>query len=119
MRFLNTVLLAGSLLLSSMVWAEGGGDRVFEKMLQRLNTADAVLIQAEKAPLKERHVHMATHMKMLEGIMTELHSTHPTPGMSTEQHLAWMEAHDKVVDGALTQMIREHKLMMSVKECNQ
>ncbi len=55
---------------------------------------------------------------MLDEMMSELHKEHPAPGISTEQHLAWMEKHDKLVDDALGQMMREHKLMMADKECH-
>ncbi|CAD5379172.1 hypothetical protein OF001_U470006 [Pseudomonas sp. OF001] len=55
---------------------------------------------------------------MLEGIMSQLHKEHPAPGMTTAEHLAWMERHDKLVDDVLVQMVREHKLMMADKECH-
>lgn len=119
MNSLKSLLLVGSLLLSSMVWAEGGGDRAFERIQQMRDKAEAVLIQAEKAPIGERHAHMKEHMNMLEGIMSQLHNEHPAPGMSADDHLAWMEDHDKLVDDVLGQMIREHKLMMADKECHQ
>ena len=48
MKSLKPLLLVGSLLLSSMVWAEGGGDRTFERMQrmqQMRDKAEAVLIQ--------------------------------------------------------------------------
>ena len=44
MKSLKPLLLVGSLLLSSMVWAEGGGDRTFERMQQMRDKAEAVLI---------------------------------------------------------------------------
>ncbi|MBC9250695.1 MULTISPECIES: co-regulatory protein PtrA N-terminal domain-containing protein [Pseudomonas] len=118
MKSLKPLLLVGSLLLSSMAWAEGGSDRVFERIQQMSDKAEAVLIQAEQAPVGERHVHLKEHMKMLEDIMSKLHNEHPAPGISAEEHLAWMETHDKLVDGVLAQMIREHKLMMADKECH-
>ncbi|MGN7738610.1 co-regulatory protein PtrA N-terminal domain-containing protein [Pseudomonas sp. 22526] len=31
MKLFKTALLVGSVLLSSLVWAEGGGDRTFER----------------------------------------------------------------------------------------
>lgn len=120
MKSLKPLLLVGSLLLSSMVWAEGG-DRTFERMQrmqQMRDKVEAVLIQAEKAPVCERHVHMKEHMNMLEDLMSQLHNDHPAPDMSAEEHLAWMEKHDKLVDDVLGQMIREHKLMMADKECH-
>ena len=119
MKSLKPLLLVGSLLLSSMAWAEGGSDRVFERIQQMRDKAEVVLIQAEKAPVGERHVHMKEHMNMLEDIMSQLHNEHPAPNMSAEEHLAWMEKHDKLVDDVLGQMIREHKLMMADKECHQ
>ncbi|MCF5088558.1 hypothetical protein GIW59_29825, partial [Pseudomonas gessardii] len=63
MSYLKTVFLAGSILLSASAWAEGGGDRVMERMESMRNKAETVLIQAEKAPAGQRHVHMAEHMK--------------------------------------------------------
>ncbi|MFW5326175.1 co-regulatory protein PtrA N-terminal domain-containing protein [Pseudomonas aeruginosa] len=118
MRSLKPLLLVGSLLLSSAVWAEGGSDRTFQRIEQMRDKAEAVLIQAEKAPASERHVHMKEHMKMLDDIMTQLHNEHPKPGMTAEEHLAWMEQHDKLVDDVLGQMMREHKLMLADKECH-
>ncbi|MGV8864964.1 MAG: co-regulatory protein PtrA N-terminal domain-containing protein [Pseudomonas sp.] len=99
-----------SILVSASVWAEGGGDRVVERMRDQ---AEAVLLQAEKADKGQRHVHMAEHMKMLGEIMNQLHQDHPDAAMSLQQHLAWMEKHDKIIDDVLSQMQREHKLMLS------
>tara|TARA_R100001143_G_scaffold62033_1_gene64263 strand:- start:966 stop:1325 length:360 start_codon:yes stop_codon:yes gene_type:complete len=118
MKLLKSLVLLGSLLLSSMVWAEGGSDRAFERMQQMRDKSEAVLIKAEEAPASERHVHMKEHMQMLEELMSDLHNEHPAPNISVEEHLAWMEKHDKLVDDVLAQMIREHKLMMTDKECH-
>jgi hypothetical protein len=62
---------------------------------------------------------MKEHMGMLEEMMSQLHKDHPGPHVSTEEHLAWMEKHDKLVDDVLEQMIREHKLMTADRECHQ
>ncbi|AVO59709.1 co-regulatory protein PtrA N-terminal domain-containing protein [Pseudomonas chlororaphis] len=114
MNRLKILVLVSSILVSASALAEGGGDRVFERMERLRDKAAAVLIQAEKAPdKKQRHVHMAEHMKMLGEIMSQLHQDHPSPSMSPEEHLAWMEKHDKIVDDVLSQMQREHKLMLS------
>ncbi len=61
MKSLKPLLLVGSLLLYSMAWAEGGSDRVFERIQQMRDKAETLLIQAEKAPASERHVHMQEH----------------------------------------------------------
>ncbi|WP_028622286.1 co-regulatory protein PtrA N-terminal domain-containing protein [Pseudomonas sp. Ant30-3] len=113
MNYLKTLFFVSSIFVSASAWAEGGGDRVMERMESMRNKAETVLIQAEKAPAGQRHVHMAEHMKMLGEIMKELHNDHPDASMTTQQHLAWMEKHDKIVDDVLIQMQREHKLMLS------
>ncbi|MGZ7456403.1 co-regulatory protein PtrA N-terminal domain-containing protein [Pseudomonas sp. Ma2-10] len=113
MNRLKTLFFVSALLVSVSAWAESGGDRVFERMESLRNRAEAVLIQAEKAPEGQRHVHMTEHMKMLGELMSQLHQDHPDASMSPQQHLAWMEKHDKIVDDVLSQMQREHKLMLS------
>ena len=113
MNRLKVLILVSSLLVSSSLWAESGGDRVVERMENLRNKAESVLIQAERAPEGQRHVHMAEHMNMLGEIMSQLHQDHPDASMSPQQHLAWMEKHDKIVDDVLSQMQREHKLMLS------
>lgn len=118
MKSMKNFLLIGSLLLSTAVFAEGGGDRVFERIEQMRNKAEAALVRAEKASPDERHVHIKEHMQMLDNIMSQLHKEHPAPDMTASEHLAWMEKHDKLVDDVLVQMMREHKLMMADKECH-
>ena len=113
MNLLKILFFVSSILVSASVWAESGGDRVIERMEGLRNKAEAVLIQAENAPEGQRHVHMTEHMKMLGELMSQLHKDHPDASMSPQQHLAWMEKHDKIVDDVLNQMQREHKLMLS------
>ncbi|VVP23474.1 co-regulatory protein PtrA N-terminal domain-containing protein [Pseudomonas fluorescens] len=113
MKYLTISFLVGSILLPASVWAEGGGDRVMERMENMRESAEAVLVQAEKAPEGKRDAHMLEHIKMLGQIMSQLHQDHPDAAMTPQQHLAWMEKHDKIVDGVLSQMQREHKLMVS------
>lgn len=113
MKLMKSLLLIVSILMATSVWAEGGGDRTFERIEELRDRAEAVLIQAEQAAPGQRHVHMAEHMEMLGDMMKQLHENHPDPSMTTEQHLAWMEQHDKLMDDVLSQMQREHKLMMT------
>ena len=119
MKSLIPFYLVGSLMLSPMALAEGGSASTLERLQQLRDKAEAVLVQAEKAPVCERQVHMKVHMGMLEEMMSQLHKDHPGPNVSTEEHLAWMEKHDKLVDDVLEQMIREHKLMTADRECHQ
>jgi hypothetical protein len=118
MKLLKPLLLVGSLLLSSAIWAEGGGDRTFERIENMRDQAEAALTQVEKVPACGRNMSMMEHMNMLDGIMTELHKEHPAQGMSPEEHLSWMEQHDKLMDDVLGQMMRQHKLMMAEMQCH-
>lgn len=45
-------------LVGSILWAEGAGDRVMERMESMGDKAEVVLVQAEKAPAGQHHVHM-------------------------------------------------------------
>lgn len=112
------MILATAMLLSSAAFAEGGSDRALERIQSLRDKAEAVLIKAEKADPSQRHVHMKEHMSMLQNLMSELHQDHPKSGMTTDEHLTWMETHDKLVDDVLAQMVREHKLMMTDRECH-
>lgn len=116
MNAIKPLILSAALILSSAVWAEGGGDRVNQHIQELRAKAQAALVVAEKAPAAQRQLKMSEHMQMLGDMMQALHADHPSADMSAEQHLAWMEAHDKSMDDALDQMQREHKLMMS--ECH-
>src|SRR3546814_15398849 len=77
-----------------------------ERMESMRDKAEVVLVQAEKAPAGQHHVHMSEHMNMLGDPMTELHNDHPDASMTTQQHLDCMEKHDKIVDDVLEQMQR-------------
>lgn len=113
MNIMKSLLLMVSIFMASAVWAEGGAARTFERIAELRDRAEIVLVQAEQAAPGQRHVHMAEHMEMLSDMMKQLHENHPDASMTTEQHLAWMEQHDKLVDDVLGQMLREHKLMMT------
>lgn len=119
MNSIKPLLLAASLLLSAGAWAEGGSDRALQhiqQIQQMRDKAAAALMQAEQAPAAQRKTAMGTHMQMLGEMLTQLHSSHPDQTMTAEQHLAWMEVHDKLMDDALGQMQREHQLMLG--ECD-
>ena len=117
MNLIKPLLLSAALILSSSAWAEGGGDRANQHIQQLRAKAQAALVVAEKAPADQRQLRMSEHMQLLGDMLQALHADHPSAAMTAQQHLAWMEAHDKSMDDALEQMQREHKLMVS--ECHQ
>ena len=113
MNRLKVLFFASSILISASALAEGGADRIMERMESLRDKAEATLVQAEKAPEGQRHVHMAEHMKILGEIMGQLHLDHPKASMSPQEHLAWMENTTPWLMTFLNQMQREHKLMLS------
>ncbi|PMU22974.1 MULTISPECIES: co-regulatory protein PtrA N-terminal domain-containing protein [unclassified Pseudomonas] len=50
MQLIKTALVIGSVLLSSMVWAEGGGDRVIARFAAHQNQGTSMEQQAVKSP---------------------------------------------------------------------
>jgi hypothetical protein len=116
MNAIKPLILSAALIFSSAALAEGGGDRVNQRVQELRAKSQTALIVAEKAPADQRQMKMGEHMQLLGDMLQALHADHPSAAMSPEQHLAWMEAHDKSMDDALDQMQREHKLMMS--ECH-
>lgn len=115
MNLLKPMFLIGSLLLSPLVWAEGGSDRVFERMQQMNDQAPALLARTQNVPAGEQQISMKEHMTRLEDIMGQLHKERPASDRPAKDHQAWMEKHDKAMDDILGQMAREHKLMMADK----
>jgi Fic family protein len=113
MNTVKSLLLSAALSLSSAAWAEGGGDRIQQQVQQHLKQAEVLLVETEKAPTEQRQEKMAEHMQMMDEMMTQMHADHPPKNASPEQHLAWMEGHDKLMGDLLEQMQREHKLMVN------
>lgn len=70
------------------------------------------LEQAEKAKAGERHQLMQEHMSLMEKAMQQMHTVKPVKDMSMEEHERWIGEHQKFMDEAMSQMMREHKLMM-------
>ncbi|WP_411961190.1 co-regulatory protein PtrA N-terminal domain-containing protein (plasmid) [Pseudomonas mandelii] len=54
MKLLKPVLLIGSILLSSAVWAEGGSDRALARHAAQRDTVGTVMLQAEQAQPDQR-----------------------------------------------------------------
>lgn len=117
MQASKPLILTVALLLSSAAWAEGGAERAAQRAQALRAKSQAALVVAEQAPAAQRQLKMAEHMQLLGDLLQALHAEHPSATLSAEQHLAWMQTHDKSMDAALEQMQREHKLMVS--ECQQ
>lgn len=48
MKLIKTAFVIGSVLLSTMVWAEGGGDRVFARFTAHQDQSKSMVQQAVK-----------------------------------------------------------------------
>ncbi|MFJ5282967.1 co-regulatory protein PtrA N-terminal domain-containing protein [Pseudomonas rustica] len=117
MNHFKSVLLAGAMLLSSTVYAEGGGDRTFAHIeeLMRMQQASAMMLtDIEKMPKKDQAPMVGEHMKMLGDVMDQLSKATPDTAMSDKDKMVWMQKHQAIVADVLSQMRREHAMMFSL-----
>ncbi|POA80286.1 MULTISPECIES: co-regulatory protein PtrA N-terminal domain-containing protein [unclassified Pseudomonas] len=61
MKLIKTAIVIGSVLLSSMVWAEGGGDRVLARFAAHQNQGKSMVQQAVKTQLAPNLKGMMVH----------------------------------------------------------
>jgi hypothetical protein len=116
MNHFKTVFLAGAMLVSSAVFAEGGGDRTFahiEDLLRMQQASAMMLADIEKMPKKDQGPMMGEHMKMLGDVMDQLGKATPDSAMSDKDKMVWMQKHQAIVADVLSQMRREHAMMFS------
>jgi hypothetical protein len=78
---------------------------------QQSREAQAKLQQAETAKAAERERLMGEHMALLDQALKNLMKAKPQPGVSAAECEGWISQHQKLMEGMLQQMIREHKLM--------
>ncbi|NIA56164.1 hypothetical protein HAV22_21255 [Massilia sp. TW-1] len=110
--FLIPVLVV---LLGTSFHASAGQDEAQRQMIQRVMAAKQKLKQAEAAKGEQRKALMAEHMSMMKDSMDKMAAMKPKAGMSMEEHEEWIEAHEKLMQQMMDQMMGEHHLMMETK----
>ena len=87
-------------------------DEVQKQMVQRAQEAKKKLAAAQAASGVERQKMLQEHMKMMQGVMTQMQKAKPGGGMSPQQMREWIDEHMKLMQEMMGQMMDEHHMMM-------
>ena len=87
-------------------------DEAQKQMTQRAQEAKKKLAAAQAASGAERQKMMQEHMKMMQGMMTQMQKAKPGGGMSPQQMREWIDEHMKLMQEMMGQMMDEHHMMM-------
>ena len=87
-------------------------DEAQKQMIQRAQEAKKKLAAAQATSGAERHKMMQEHMKMIQGMMTQMQKAKPGGGMSPQQMREWIDEHMKLMQEMMGQMMDEHHMMM-------
>ena len=90
-------------------------DEAQKQMIQRAQEAKKKLAAAQATSGAERQKMMQEHMKMIQGMMTQMQKAKPGGGMSPQQMREWIDEHMKLMQEMMGQMMDEHHLMMQGK----
>jgi ABC-type transporter MlaC component len=87
-------------------------DEAQKQMIQRAQEAKKKLAAAQATSGAERQKMMQEHMKMIQGMMTQMQKAKPGGGMSPQQMREWIDEHMKLMQEMMGQMMDEHHMMM-------
>jgi len=87
-------------------------DEAQKQMIQRAQEAKKKLAAAQATSGAERQKMMQEHMKMMQGMMTQMQKAKPGGGMSPQQMREWIDEHMKLMQEMMGQMMDEHHMMM-------
>lgn len=87
-------------------------DETQKQWIQRTQEAKKKLAAAEAAKGAERQKMLQEHMKMMDGLMTQMQTAEPRAGMPPGQMREWMDEHMKLMREMMGQMMTEHHMMM-------
>ena len=87
-------------------------DEVQKQMVQRAQEAKKKLAAAQAASGVERQKMLQEHMKMMQGVMTQMQKAKPGGGMSPQQMREWIDEHMTLMQELMGQMMDEHHMMM-------
>ena len=111
MRKLLAVLIAG-LAIALPLTGMAGPDASQQALIQKAQDAKKKLAAAQAATGAERQKMMQEHMKMMQGMMTQMQKAKPSGGMSPQQMREWIDEHMKLMRELMGQMMDEHHMMM-------
>lgn len=111
-RAILVVTMFAALAAPDAVWA--GPDAAQQALVQKMHEAQRKLRAAEQAKEAERQKLLSEHMKAVDKIMAEMRTMSPRPGMTMKEHEEWMAEHQKLMVGAMDQMMQDHHMLMSM-----
>jgi len=111
-KMIATVVICGVSVLS--LSAIAGQDEFQRQMTQQVMKAKQKLKEAEAAKGAERNKLMGEHMKMMHDNMGKMQAMKPKSGMTMQEHEEWISEHQKLMDEMMSQMMKEHHMMMGM-----
>ncbi len=109
-RLVAVAALCGIGFISTSAIAKGALDD--QQSWKRLQESRQKLEQAEAAKGEERQKLMDDHMKMMHETMEKMQAMKPKAGMTMQEHEEWISQHQKLMDEMMSQMMKEHHMMM-------
>lgn len=111
------------ILIVSILWmmlglntiAFAGPDANQQMMIQRIQESKLKLKAVEAAQGAERQKLMEQHMKLMAETMDKMHNMTPRKGMTMQEHEAWMDEHQKLMQQVMEQMMDEHHTLIQMK----
>lgn len=90
-------------------------EETFRRIRQQQAEARKKLDAAEKAEGAAQAAMLNEHSKMVQTILNDMRMMKPAESMSMEEHTKWIKEHQALMDEMLTQMMKDHEMMM--KNC--
>ena len=111
MKRILTAVVAGLAIAMPML-GTAAPDEAQKQMIQRAQEAKKKLAAAQATSGAERQKMMQEHMKMMQGMMTQMQKAKPGGGMSPQQMREWIDEHMTLMQELMGQMMDEHHMMM-------
>lgn len=113
----TSVMKLAAIILATVAFAVSAAvpEETFKRIRQQQAEARKKLEAAEKAEGVAQAVMLNEHSKMVHTILNDMRKMKPAESMSMEEHTQWIKEHQNLMDELLTQMMKDHEMMM--KNC--
>lgn len=113
----KAALPIAAMILASFAFAASAAipEETFKRIRQQQTEARKKLEAAEHAEGAKQAALLDEHAKMVQSMLNDMRAMKPAESMSMAEHTQWIHEHQKLMDELLTQMVRDHELMM--KNC--
>lgn len=113
----TSIMKIAAVILAAAAFAASAAvpEETFKRIRQQQAEARKKLEAAEKAEGAAQAAMLNEHSKMVHSILKDMRTMKPAESMSMEEHTQWIQEHQKLMDELLTQMMKDHEMMM--KNC--